>query len=388
MARKFKEIIEMLPRIRKGAMEIREILLANLAMIAEIPAPTFGEERRMGLLVQRFSECGLQNCSIDEVGNGVGLVPGEKDNNILVVAHADTVFTAGVDHTMNLQADFATGVGLADNSLGLAAVATLPTVLEHLGLELESTLVLMGACRSLGRGDLEGLKFFLNNRAMPLRAGVCVEGCQLGRLSFSSIGMLRGEISVTVPEEYDWTRFGATGAIVTLNEVITQMSRIRLPRRPRTEIVMGSVEGGKSFDTVATQAVLRFEIRSESAVIVGEVSQQINDIVAETAAKTGAQVTLARIARRRPGGISFGHPLARRVRSILRAFDLNARSSPSVSELSAFVERNIPAVTVGITRGEQLNEVGEVIGIKRIATGIAQLVGILLAIDGGFCDEA
>lgn len=387
MAKKFKEIIDLLPRLKKGSREIREILLANLAMISEIPAPTFGEERRVNLMVQRFSECGLQNCSTDEVGNGVALLPGEEDNNILVVAHADTIFPETTDHTMNLRADFATGAGIGDNSLGLAVIVSLPTLLEHLGIELNSTLVLMGATRSHGRGNLEGLNFFLNNKAMPLRAGICVEGCQLGRLSFSSIGMLRGEIVVTVPEEYDWTRFGATGAIITLNDVITRLTRIRLPRRPRTEIIMGSIEGGKAFNTVATQATLRFEIRSESATIVGEISRQINDIIAEVASKTGARIVFDNIARRRPGGISFGHPLARRTRSIIRALKITPRISPSVSELSAFVDRSIPAITIGITRGERLNEPNEVIGIKRIFTGIAQVLGILLAIDGGFCDE-
>jgi len=377
----------MLPRIRKGAMEIREILLANLVMLGEIPAPTFGEERRIGLVVQRFSECGLQNCSTDEVGNGLGLIPGEKDNNILVVAHADTVYPASVDHTMNLRADRIAGVGVGDNSLGLAVVVTLPTLLEYLDIQLKSTVVLMGTSRSLGRGNLEGLKFFLNNRALPLRAGVCVEGVQLGRLSFSSIGMLRAEITVTVPDEYDWTRFGATGAIITLNDVINRISRIRLPRRPRTEVILGSIEGGKSFDTVATQALLRFEIRSESGAMVSEIKQEIDDIVAEVSSKTGAEVSLNIIARRRPGGIPFGHPLARRTRSIIRALNLTPRMSPSMSELSAFVERRIPAVTVGITAGERLNEPGEVVGIEQIFTGIAQVVGILLAIDDGFCDE-
>ena len=48
----------------------------------------------------------------------------------------------------------------------------------------------MGSARSLGRGDLEGLRFFLDNFKKPITAGVCIEGVKLGRLSYSSIGIV------------------------------------------------------------------------------------------------------------------------------------------------------------------------------------------------------
>ena len=387
MAEKFKEILDLLPRILEEARAIREIFLANLAMISEIPAPTFGEADRVHLVQQRFSECGLQNCSTDEAGNALGIIPGEKDNNILVVAHADTVFPASVDHTITLRSDSVSGAGVGHNSLGLAVVVSLPTLLERLGLKLGATVFLMGASRSLGQGNLEGLTFFLSNAPVPLRAGVCVEGVQLGRLSLSSIGMLRGEIRVAVPEEYDWTRFGARSAITILNEVLNRINEIRLPKRPRTSIVVGSVEGGKSYDTIATHAVLRFEIRSESAAMVREIRQRMADISTEVSSQSAARVTLKIFARRKPGGISFGHPLARRARRILQSLKVLPRVSPSMSELSAFIERKIPAITIGLTTGEHMNEPDETIRIDKIFTGVAQLVGILLAIDGGFCDE-
>jgi acetylornithine deacetylase/succinyl-diaminopimelate desuccinylase-like protein len=386
MAMQFKEILGLLPRLRDGAREIREILLANLAMISEIPAPTFGEHERVRMIQQRLSECGLQNCSTDEAGNALGVLPGEEDNNILVVAHADTLFPPSVDHTITVAHDRVSGPGIADNSLGLAVLVSLPTLLEHLEIELDATLYLMGAARSLGRGDLEGLRFFLSNTRTPLRAGVCIEGVELGRLSYASLGMLRGEVRVSVPEEYDWTRFGATSAIIILNDVLNAVNGIRLPRRPRTTIVIGSIEGGKSYNTIATNAFLRFEIRSESAAMVREIRRSMNHIASEISSKYGAQVDVEIFARRQPGGISFGHPLAHSARRIMRSLRIAARVSPSVSELSAFIDRHIPAITIGLSTGERLSERDETIEINRMFTGVAQLLGILLAIDGGYCN--
>lgn len=382
------QILSALAEFQRVAEEMREIVLANLVMIGEIPAPTFEEERRIEFLCNRFNECELQNPSTDEIGNGLGILPGcgEEEKNILVVAHADTVYGSEVNHTLTVHADRIAGPGVGDNSLGLAVLATLPTLLQRLDIRLESNLFLMGAVQSLGRGNLAGLHFFLENSQKPFRAGICVEGFQLGRLSCASIGMLRGEFTCRVPEETDWTRFGAAGAIIIMNDVINRLTSIPMPRQPMTSIVLGMIEGGKSYNTIARHARLRFEVRSESVEMVETIRQEIERIVAEVAYTREAELSFARVAQRTPGGIDSTHPLVTQTRRILNVLDIPPRISPSTSELSAFLDQNIPAVTLGITQGERASESEESILIEPISRGLAQILGLLLAIDGGYCD--
>jgi di/tripeptidase len=388
VADNLKEILTMLPFVKEASQALREILLANLVMIGEIPSPTFEEDRRVEFIQNRFVEAGLHNASTDEMGNALGILPGTTgEQNILVVAHVDTVHPTSVDHTITLRPQSATGPGVGDNALGVAVVVTLPTLLELLNIELQSNLVLMGASRSLGRGDLKGLRFFLSNTEIPISVGIGIEGFPLGRLSYDSIGMYRGEIVCAVPEEYDWTRFGATGAIVTINEVINHIQEIRLPRRPRSTIVLGSIMGGQAYNTIATNAVLRFEIRTESEQIGEEIFHQMEAIISDVSSQTGADISLEVFARRRPGGITYQHPLSRATRRIMSALDIQPRKSPSTSELSAFIGYDIPAITIGMTYGEHLNTPEEEIIVEPIFTGLAQLTGILLAIDRGFCSE-
>ena len=152
------------PRIEQ-LKESKEILLANAVMLGEIPAPTFAEEDRIQFLANRFTEEGLQNISIDEAGNAMGILPGQKgDHTILVVAHADTPFDAASDHAMFVTENRIIGPGIADNSLGLAAMASLPPILDRLDLKFDDDLLLLGVSKSLGQGDLEGLRFFLDNQ--------------------------------------------------------------------------------------------------------------------------------------------------------------------------------------------------------------------------------
>ena len=388
MAKSFDEILHSLDDIEETIRELREIVLANLVMIGELPAPTFKEERRIEFLMNRFKETELDRTSIDEVGNGIGLLEGEKgDEDILVVAHTDTVFNEKVDHTIEVQPNEVTGPGVADNSLGVAVLATLPSFLEKLDIKLNKNLILMGATRSLGRGNLEGLRFFLSNVKRPIEVGVGLEGVELGRLSHTSIGMLRGEITAEVPEEYDWSRFGAASAILTINEVINRINEIRLPQRPRTSVVMGSIEGGTSFNTTALHATLRFEIRSESDEMVEDISQVMKEIVTEVSSRSGDSIELDIFAEREPGGIPFSHPLVRKTREIMDELNIESRPGPSTSELSAFIDHNIPAITLGLTHGDHIHESDESIRIEPIYKGITQVIGTLLAIDGGYCEE-
>lgn len=384
-----EDIVQDLPEIREACASLREMLLANLVMLAEIPSPTFKEQARIDFLLQRFSECGLNNTSTDEYGNGVGVLPGKnRDRNILLYAHADTVFSDRRDHTVSVHAEKMCGPGIADNSLGLAVLATLPTLLEKLGVQLDAGLVLMGGTRSLGRGDLAGIRFLLDNNKLPLTSGICVEGVQIGRLSYASAGMLRGEITCHVPEEYDWIRRGTTGAILVLNEVVNGILGIALPRKPQTSIVLGSMEAGEGFNIIPTEGRLRFEVRSESAEIVQRIAAELEDIIEDITSQTGAEVNLDIVARREPAGLPIGHPLVKQTREIMSSLGLCPHITPSISELSALISHGLPAVTLGITKGDRLHEMRETVQIESMFTGIAQLVGVLLAMDGGFCDES
>ncbi len=381
------KIIADLDDYRQRAKDVRDVLLGNLVRLGEVPSPTFRERRRAELLQQIFTECGLQNCSIDEMSNAMAVMPGtEGGENILVTAHSDTDFTEETDHNITLHTDRVVGPGVADNSLGLAVLASLPELVECLGETFRNNIILMSDSRSLGRGDLGGMRFFIENNRLPLKAAVCMEGAELGRLSFGCIGVLRAEVNCSVPDEYDWTKFGAASAIVSLNEVISRILEIPTPTRPRTNVMLERVEGGESLTTVATEAHLQFEVRSDSLETIESVSNQIDSIIAEIDSREGGDVTWKVIARRRPNSLAFTHPLVNNTKLILETLGVEPRMTPSTAELSVLLDHNMPAVTLGLTNVERLHQTDETVYIDPMFTGIAQLIGLLRAIDKGKCD--
>ncbi len=369
--------------IHAAVTELREAMIGNLVLLGEIPSPTGGEALRCHEFVHRLIESGVQHCAVDDAGNALGVITGtEGERSILLAAQADSVVEAGHDYSISVFQTSIEGTALSD-SLGISVLASLPMLLEKLNLRFRDNLILLGAARSVGRGNLEGIRYFLKNNRWPLRYGVCLKGSPLGRLSYMSIGMARGEIVCTVPPEYDWTRFGASGAVLTINQIVSKIASIPLPRRPVTSIVLGSIEGGTTYDRIARRVELKFEIRSEEAGMVQNVVEQIADIVAETEAQSGAEIMLDVFARREPGGILISHPVVRVARAAIDAQGVSPRIMPSTSETSALIDAGIPAVTLGLASSSSISDDREALDIESIKKGIMQLVDVLMKLDGG-----
>ncbi len=373
-------------RVRQLPLELerfRELLLANVIMFGEIPAPTFHEQERINLMEQRFTECGLQNCSIDEKGNGAAIIPGsEGASTIMVAAHADTPFPASVDHTITLEPDRMVGPGIADNSLGIAVLATLPTLLEGVGISFKSDILLLSSVRSLNEGNQEGLRFFLSNTKRPIAAALAVEGVQLGRLNYRSRASLGGEIFCVADKAYE-----EVSALDVLSQIIYRLRKIQLPEQSATRLILGYIEGGVTYKTPARKARLKFQLSSDSDQTIVDITEKIDSLIAELSKEYKANIDFNIIARTRYGGMDPKHFFVLQARRVLTTLGIHPGENPYSSVVSGFVENEIPAMCIGITTGENLNYPDERIDISPIMKGVAQLIGLLMAIDGGCCAE-
>ncbi len=369
---------------------LRERLLANLVMIAQIPAPTGRESQRVQFLLDRFTEEGLSDACSDEAGNAVGRLTGKRSNRtILLVSHLDTIFPANADHTVRVEADRIIAPAVGDNAVGAAIVSLMPAILTHLNIELDSDLILLGTTNSLGRGNHAGIRFFLDHLPQKIDCAICVEGIQLGRINYFSIGTARADVTCTVRPMPEPSRsYGSESALVVLNHIINRILAIATPSRPYTVIKMGKMHAGVSYDTEPDHAELGIEIVSHSDAMIERICEQINDIVVEMTARHAVDANLDIFFSTKAGGIPFAHGLVRSVLEVMEKLDIEPDQGHSPSELSDLIARNIPAVTLAITRGQKSKKRRpDDVLIDPILTGVAQLVGVLLAMDRGVCDE-
>lgn len=375
-----------IPRFRDAAAALRERVLADVVCLGEMVAPTGAEGLRAAFVLDRWGEAGVENAVVDELNNVVGFLHGEAGNaTMLVAVPMDTLDLDSEHRVVEVSVDRLIGPFVGDNCLALAALASLPALLDSLQIRLRSNLLLAGTSQSLGRGNLAGLRHVLSTSRWPISLGFCLESVQLGRLNYATVGVFRGAITCRLPTDYDWAQYGASGTILPMSDIIARLGRIPLSQRPLSTIVMGSIEGGVSFHNIARETVLRFEARSESSEELQRIRTAIANIVEESGAQTGKEVALDTVAWREPGRLDIAHPLVRNARAILSAIGVAPMMYPTTTQLAAVLEAGLPGVTLGLTRGERrgdLDEVEEEVAIPPLWDGMAQVVANLVAADG------
>jgi hypothetical protein len=98
------------------------------------------------------------------------------------------------------------------------------------------------------------------------------------------------------------------------------------------------------------------------------------------------ELILERVSNQRAASLRYNHPLVKAVVGIMKTLGLEPFSEPSESELSIFLSRQIPAVTLGITHGEGYQQTDATMQIEPMFKGIAQIIGTIMAMDAGVCD--
>ncbi len=383
-----EKYLEKLPGFVENIRAIREIILSNIVLIGQIPAPTFHESRRAERLVERLAEFPVDECTLDAFGNPVAVIRGQSNiwPPIFVVAHLDTFSQIELDQHYEVTDETISGIGVSDNSAAVGVLVSLPEIFKRLDLQFDSDIVLVAPVSSLGRGNLRGIRRLLNSWRGPIRGAICLESIELGRLNYYSYGMIRSEIACSIVVENHERRRHKPNAILIINEVINSILGLRLPQKPRTQIVIGKIAGGFDHGRIAYDATIGFEIRSDSDDMVKSVYADIRDIVDGINKAFDVEVKLNRISNLYATRLRYNHPLIKCASKILKRMDVEVFSEPSESAVSIFLRRHIPAITLGITQGNNFHQDDAMIEIEPIYKGIAQIPALLMAIDNGICD--
>ena len=384
-----RNILEQLPGLVDQVKSLREIIITNIVLIGQTPAPTFREKKRSKMFMERLAEFQVDEITTDGYRNPIGIIRGKDASKppIFVLAHMDTFYEKDRPLNYMIKENTITGPGLLDNSLGVGVMTSLPAIFKELDIAFESDIVLAGTIQSLGKGNLRGVRHLLKTWPAPIRGGICIEGVELGRLNYYSDGMIRGEIGCSISEEGNRLSEYTPNAIIILNEVINEILNLKTSQRPRSRIVIGRINGGANHGRLAPEANLGFEIRSDSYRVVKNLFGEIRDIVEGIGHRHEADINLKTISNLRASRLKHNHPLVKQAAAVLNALGIKPVSKPTESALSIFLSRKIPAVTLGITYGENRYMENATMEIEPMYQGIAQVIGVLQAIDGGVCDE-
>jgi tripeptide aminopeptidase len=107
---------------------------------------------------------------------------------------------------------------------------------------------------------------------------------------------------------HSWIDYGRPSAIHELARLITRLDGLFLPEQPRTTLNVGVIQGGTSVNTIASEAHLELDLRSEAVDSLEQLIQQM-ELLINAANRTELAVTAEIIGQRPSGAIPPDHPL-------------------------------------------------------------------------------
>ena len=378
-----------------------EQLIDLCIAVQQIPAPTGAETERAAWVESRMRAIGLADVARDRLGNVYGRVRGRRGQDqpaLLVSAHTDTVFPSETDLRLcRLNNGLIRGPGIGDNSAGVAGLLTLAETLTQLAPPSVDIWLVANSMEE-GVGDLRGMRRVVDRLAAEtneadrkvdpshngrgaLGAVIVVEGMGLGRIVHQALGVRRYRTSAIAPGGHSWGDFGAASAVHGLVSLAATMVKLQVPQTPRTTFNIGRIGGGTSINTIAQEAWMELDLRSESPETLAWLDGQIGKIVerhahAHRAHGDGLTLQHEQIGNRPPGALPFKHPLVQAASAILQELGVKECSDARISSTDANVplSRNIPAVCVGLTNGGDAHRLSEWIDPLPLVKGMQQLL--------------
>jgi len=361
--------------------------LLNLAIaIQQIPAPTFHEAERAEFVRQRFVDEGLSDVEMDETGNVYARLTGRESGRLLVVsAHLDTVFPSSVNLHFEREPERILAPGIGDNSLGVAGLFGLVWGLRKRNLTLPGDVWLVANVCEEGLGDLRGIRAVVDRfegdpphpgrGATPL-AYIVLEGMALGQIYHRGLGVRRYRITVRTQGGHSWIDYGKPSAIHELTAVSTCITALEPPQAPRTTLNIGIISGGSSVNTIAAEAMLELDLRSESTEKLEELAGQVEQI-ARAAQKPGVTVEAEIIGQRPSGELSADHPLVRLTQDCLHAAGVEPHLNTGSTDANLPLSRGLPSVTIGLTTGGRAHTIHEFINLPPLEKGMEQVLQLV-----------
>ena len=356
--------------------------------LCRIAAPTFLEGKRAEWMIQQLRAIGC-DANLDRGGNVIASMdPAAKPPFVALTAHLDTVLAPRMPEDIRVDADGTMrGPGVSDNGAGLAALLAIARALKIAGKpELTSQLVFVANVGEEGEGNLSGMRYLCRQStlASKIRSFVVLDGPTLDHITHQALASRRFEITYTGNGGHSWSDFGVGNPIHALSRAVSMFidsAPLNRMNAPRASYNFGTIEGGSSINSIATQARAKIDIRSESTARIDELVDLLTAAVdrslqAENERSTGTRISarVKEIGSRPGGGLPADAAILRYIRAVDAHLGLRSYLDCASTDANIPLSMNLPAISIGAggqgggahTPSEWFHPDGRETGLKRI----------------------
>ena len=266
--------------------------LAELEALTEtlcrIPAP-LGRERARAEFCKAWLEAyGARNVRLDGADNAVLELNASGSRELTVfMAHTDTVFPDTEPMPLRREGGRMLCPGVGDDTANLAVLLMAGGFLLEQDLRPAEGMILVANSGEEGLGNLKGCRQLMHDYQGRVARLISFDG-YYGRIWNKAVGSARYRVTVRTAGGHSFRDFGAPNAIALLSELIGELYAIRPhwgPAGTVTTYNVGTIHGGTSVNTIAQEASVLYEYRSDEAAGLRGMEQAFSAVVASFRAK-------------------------------------------------------------------------------------------------------
>lgn len=357
---------------------------ALLRALCAIPAPSHKEEKRAAFCKAWLEAHGAAGVFIDEAQNAVYPYRAEQAEAIvLFMAHTDTVFpdTEPMALTERDGKMFCPGVG--DDTANVALLLLTAAYVAQARPETSCGIVFaLNSCEE-GLGNLKGSRALLARYGDRLREVVSFDG-YMEELCGAAVGSLRYRVTVRTAGGHSFSNFGSPNAIERLSAVVERLYAYAVPQNgSRTTFNVGQISGGTSVNTIAQQAEMLYELRSDDRDSLLSARRYFESVL-ESFRADGLGVETELLGERPCGEKNRRDPrqaelLRRCAESVRRHTGVAPEICAMSTDCNIPFSLGIPAATVGLCRGGGAHTRGEWIETESLKAGLRIAADLIAA---------
>lgn len=333
-----------------------EATLELLRDLCHIPAPSHKEHARAEFCKNWFENIGAKDVYIDEALNVIFPLNCENSNEITVfAAHTDTVFPdmEPLPYHEDDENIYCPGVG--DDTASLAVL--MMTAKYFIEKQLIPSKGILFVCNSAeeGLGNLKGTRQLMSDYAERVARFITFDS-NLNTINHRCVGSHRYHVEVKTEGGHSFQKFGNPNAIAVLSGIVHEIYSIQVPQleNTRTSYNVGIIEGGTSVNTIAQNASMLCEYRSDNEAALAIIQQKFKTIFTNAQAD-GVEILVEKIGDRPCAGKVDEDQLESLISSCKEVIE-NVIDEPLILK-SASTDCNIPlslgiaAVCIGVYHG-------------------------------------
>lgn len=357
--------------------------LALLKTLAAIPAPSHHEEKRAGFIHNWLVTTGANDAYIDEAKNVI--LPFDcdgKDGITVYLAHTDVVFPDLTPLPVRQEGSMLYAPGVGDDTANAAAILTCAKYILQQGLRPREPVLLVLDSGEEGLGNLKGVRQLLHDFAGRIKEMISFD-CTMGEgMVCRAVGSERWRIKTSTVGGHSFGDFGSPNAIHLMAGLINRLYSQKMPHwgDQKTTYNVGTVAGGTSVNTIAQDAEILYEYRSDDKKALDYMRRQFS-VIMEEVKGPDARWELELLSERPCGG---GVDAAAEERLLQRCEKaIEAITGEPVLRRSGSTDANIPfslgipAVTFGLYQGGGAHTREEWLDIDSLKPGLLLALSLI-----------